>query len=72
MPTSVRLSDKLDKGLEELARKTGRSKACYIREAIQDFLEDRQDYLLAVHRLENPRRRWSMKEVEKPLDDLAD
>ncbi|MBI4827543.1 MAG: ribbon-helix-helix protein, CopG family [Nitrospinae bacterium] len=72
MPTSVRLPDKLDRGLEELAQKTGRSKAYYIREAIQEYLEDRRDYLMAVRRLENPRRRWTMQEVKKLLDDLAD
>ncbi|MCK0538881.1 type II toxin-antitoxin system RelB family antitoxin [Alcanivorax quisquiliarum] len=48
MATSVRLPDDLDKRLSDLARRTGRSKAFYIREAIEQQIEDLEDYYDAV------------------------
>ena len=48
MATSVRLPDDLDKRLSDLARRTGRTKAFYIREAIEQQIEDLEDYYDAV------------------------
>ncbi len=44
----VRLDPELEKRLEELASRTGRSKSYYAREAIREYVEDREDYELAV------------------------
>lgn len=44
---NVRLDEALDRRLEELATRTGRSKAFYATEAIQSLLDDREDYFLA-------------------------
>ena len=44
----VRLEPDLEARLEKLARKTGRSKSYYAKEAIRQFLEDREDYLLGI------------------------
>jgi len=49
---ALRLPADLEKRLGELARKTGRSKSYYARLAIEEFLEDQEDYLLAISRLE--------------------
>ena len=38
--------------LESLARETGRSKSYYAREAIRQYLEDREDYLKGIAALE--------------------
>ncbi len=66
---AIRLPDKIEKRLEELSKKTGRTKSFYAREAIMEQLEDLEDYYLAVHRLETPPERvWSLEELEQGLD----
>jgi RHH-type rel operon transcriptional repressor/antitoxin RelB len=52
MPTSIRLPDDIEKRLEDLAKKTGRTKAFYIREMILEKIDDMEDYYLAAHRSE--------------------
>lgn len=65
---ALRLPEKLEKKLEDLAQKTNRSKSYYARKAIEQFLEDQEDYLLAVAALEKDNgKRYSMEEVEKIL-----
>ncbi|MDA7814912.1 TraY domain-containing protein [Pontimonas sp.] len=44
---NVRLDEDVAKRLEALALKTGRTKTFYATEAIQEFLDDREDYFLA-------------------------
>ncbi|MDA3898320.1 MAG: DUF6290 family protein [Desulfobacteraceae bacterium] len=66
---AIRLPDEIEKRLESLAEKTGRTKSFYAREAIMEHLEDIEDYYLAVHRIENPpERSWSLEELEKDFD----
>ena len=48
MPTSIRLTPNLETRLSVLARKTGRTKAFYLREIIARGLEDVEDYYLAA------------------------
>ena len=67
MTLTVRLPEDIDKRLSVLAEQTGRPKSYYVRQAIEEFLEDQEDYLLAVQRLEKSGRRLSMDEVEKLL-----
>lgn len=67
MTLTVRLPEDIDKRLSILAEQTGRPKSYYVRQAIEEFLEDQEDYLLAVQRLEKSGRRLSMDEVEKLL-----
>ena len=54
---AVRLPKELEAKLEKVSNETHRSKSYYIRTALEQYLEDREDYLLAVARLEenNPR-----------------
>jgi RHH-type rel operon transcriptional repressor/antitoxin RelB len=67
MPSSVRLGTTLEKRLERLARRTGRSKSLYIRRAIKEYLDDQEDYLIAAQRLDE-----SLPSIplEKVLDEL--
>jgi RHH-type rel operon transcriptional repressor/antitoxin RelB len=44
---NVRLDKEVAQRLEALALKTGRTKTFYATEAIQEFLDDREDYFLA-------------------------
>ncbi|MGB6553344.1 MAG: CopG family transcriptional regulator [Candidatus Binataceae bacterium] len=64
---AVRLPGSIDRRLDNLARKTGRTKSFYVKKAILDFLEDREDYLLGLSRLEQSTGRISLKEVAREL-----
>tara|TARA_R110002050_G_scaffold118195_4_gene235520 strand:+ start:47583 stop:47804 length:222 start_codon:yes stop_codon:yes gene_type:complete len=65
---ALRLPEELEKRLQSLADKTNRSKSFYARKAIEEFLEDREDYFLALAALEkDDGKRYSLKEVEKIL-----
>ena len=46
-PFSIRLDEHLEARLERLARLTGRSKSFYVRQAIEDHIEDLEDVYLA-------------------------
>jgi RHH-type rel operon transcriptional repressor/antitoxin RelB len=56
MPTSVRLSDEVEQRLNALVAKTGRSKAYYLRELVEQGLEDLEDYYLAAEAMERLKR----------------
>ena len=47
---ALRLPDDLEARLEALARKTGRTKSYYAREAIVEFIDDLEDLYLAQKR----------------------
>ncbi|MBI4666256.1 MAG: ribbon-helix-helix protein, CopG family [Nitrospinae bacterium] len=64
---SVRLDEKTEKRLDKLAEKTGRSKSYYVRKAVQQFLEDREDYLAALAALERGEPVTSIAELRKEL-----
>jgi RHH-type rel operon transcriptional repressor/antitoxin RelB len=69
---TVSLPEELEARLEELARRTGRTKEFYVREAIREHLEDLEDYYTAAETLERIRkgeeRVYSLDEVERRLD----
>lgn len=65
MAIALRLSADLDKRLGNLARKTHRSKSYFAREAIKHYIEDLEDYYLAMSVLENPGKIYTLDEVEK-------
>jgi len=46
-PLSIRLDEHLEARLERLARLTGRSKSFYVKQAIEDQIEDLEDLYLA-------------------------
>lgn len=64
---SIRLPENLESRLDKLAKQTGRAKSYYAKQAIEQFLEDREDYLLAIARLEKKGPRYSIKEMEQEL-----
>jgi RHH-type rel operon transcriptional repressor/antitoxin RelB len=47
MPTSIRLTPSVEERLDNLAQKTGRTKAFYLRELVERGLQDLEDYYLA-------------------------
>ena len=56
MATSVRLAPETEKRLDFLAAHTGRTKAFYLRELIEQGIEDMEDYYLASDVLERVRK----------------
>lgn len=65
---AIRLPEDIDRRLELLAERTGRTKTWYAREAIMRHLEDMEDTYIAIERVENPGKRLTMEEVEKALE----
>ena len=65
---SIRLPEKLEKRLDDLASKTNRTKTFYVREAIIEHLDDLEDIYLSLDRLEHPTKRWTLSEPEKEID----
>jgi RHH-type transcriptional regulator, rel operon repressor / antitoxin RelB len=56
MATSVRLTQETEQRLDYLASQTGRTKAYYLREIIEQGLEEMEDYYLAAEVLERVRK----------------
>jgi RHH-type transcriptional regulator, rel operon repressor / antitoxin RelB len=52
---AIRLPESIEKRLEKLARRTGRTKTFYVREAILEHLDDLEDVYLAEQSLERVR-----------------
>lgn len=66
---AIRLPESLEKRINQLAKKTGRTKSFYVREALQDSIDDLEDRYLALSRLEKPsRKRWSLDDLEQGID----
>jgi RHH-type transcriptional regulator, rel operon repressor / antitoxin RelB len=65
---TVRLEDDLDERLGNLARETGRTKSYYTKLALQEFLEEQEDYLLGIAALERREPTVSLEALEKEFD----
>ena len=70
---AIRLPEETEKRLAELAKKTGRTKTFYAREAIEKHLEDLEDIYLGLATLERVRSGeeeiLSSEDVWNGLDD---
>lgn len=64
---SVRLSEDMERRLDNLAKKSHRTKTYYAKKAIEEFIEDREDYLLAVSILEKNNPTITLEQLEKEL-----
>ena len=62
---AVRLPEDIEERLDRLARKTGRAKSFYVREALSEYLADLEDFYLAEKRMKS----YSAAKAI-PLDDL--
>lgn len=65
---AIRLPIMIEKRLDNLSKKTGRTKTYYVREAILHHVEELEDKYLAVSRLNRRTKRWTQEELEKGLD----
>ena len=64
---ALRLPPGIERRLEALARKTGRTKSHYAKLAIAEFLQDQEDTLIAIARLEKNLPGIPIEEVERRL-----
>jgi RHH-type rel operon transcriptional repressor/antitoxin RelB len=62
---AIRLPQSIEKRLEKLAKRTGRTKTFYVREAILEHLDDLEDMYLAERTLDRIRSR---EEKTVPLE----
>ncbi len=62
---AVRLPEDIEQRLESLAKKTGRAKSFYVREALGEYLADLEDFYLADKRVKSYSAATAI-----PLDDL--
>lgn len=65
---AIRLPEDVENRLASLAAKTGRTKTFYVKEAILEHLDDIEDKYLAINRLENPSKRWTLDDLEQNSD----
>lgn len=64
---AIRLDPDTEGRLDQLAKKTGRTKTFYAREAILQHLEDLEDIYLATTRLKRPSKTYSAAQVKREL-----
>lgn len=64
---AIRLAPEIEKRLEILAKRTGRTKTFYAREAILEHLADLEDIYLISERLKTPGKTYSAQEVKDEL-----
>lgn len=48
MPTTISLEPELESRIDALAKRTGRTKAYYLRQLIENGIDDLEDYYTAV------------------------
>ena len=65
---AIRLKPDLEERLDALAKKTGRTKTFYARQAIEEHLEDLEDYYLALEALQEPGRIYTAEEAKRELE----
>ncbi len=63
----VRLDQETELRLEHLCEETGHTKSYFVKKAIREFLDDREDYLLGIATLEKKESKISLKKLEKKL-----
>ena len=66
---AIRLPEEIEKRLDKLARRTGRTKSFYVRQAILEHLDDLEDLYQAERVLERIR---SGEEPTIPLEDVLE
>ena len=64
---SIELDPEIERRLEELAKRTGKTKAEQARELIEQTIEDLEDVAIAEARLASPGRLYTLEEVKREL-----
>ena len=67
---SVRLNSDLEEKLEQLSIKTNRSKSFYVKQALENYLSDMDDYFEVKSRDSNSEKNMlNITDLEEYLDD---
>jgi RHH-type rel operon transcriptional repressor/antitoxin RelB len=68
---TLRLPTEMEKRLSTLAKETHRTKSYYVKRALEEFLDDQEDYLLGVASyedyLKSGKKSISLEELEQKL-----
>ncbi|KXF76787.1 hypothetical protein ATN84_12265 [Paramesorhizobium deserti] len=67
---ALRLPPEIEKRLDELARKTGRTKSYYAREAILEHIDDLEDLYLAEQRVKEDGPTIPLEDVVKKYEEI--
>ena len=59
-----KLPDDLYERLDQLGKIIERKKSYLIRKDVESFLEEREDYFIALHRMEQKNSRYSLEQLE--------
>jgi len=66
---SVRLPEEMEKRIERLAKSTRRPKSFFIKEALNNYLDDMEDYYEVLKRKNDKERNLiTLEELEKALE----
>ncbi len=66
---SVRINDEMQSKLDNLANATKRPKSFFVKEALENYLDDMVDYYEVQSRVQDKNRNLiSIEELEKALD----
>lgn len=69
---AVRLSKDIEERLALLAKRTDRSKSYYVKKAIEQFLEDEEEYLIASEaykdHLRSGGKTYNLEDIKKKHD----
>lgn len=60
---SIRLNKDLEKSLQDTSNLLNISKSTLVKEAIEEYLIDKSDYLDALKILKNDKKQYSLEEV---------
>ena len=60
---SIRLNKNLEKSLQDTSNLLNISKSTLVKEAIEEYLIDKSDYLDAIKILKNDKKQYSLDEV---------
>ena len=60
--TSIRLSSNTEHKLQKLCQLTKRTKSFYIKEALDQYLDDMEDAYIALERISQPNREFMSSE----------
>ncbi|MCC8399027.1 MAG: ribbon-helix-helix domain-containing protein [Rickettsia endosymbiont of Culicoides impunctatus] len=63
-----KLPDELYNRLDQLGKTIDRKKSYLIRKAVESFLQEKEDYFIALHRLEQRNPRISLEKLEDNND----
>ena len=64
---TAKIPEEVHARLERLASKIDRKKSYLVRQALEGFIEDQEDYLVALARLSKKRKRIPLAELEREL-----